>query len=176
MCHLPGLGQVGHSPKGNHWECWDPVPGLSVVGPPVLQPPTIWQTRSLTGWHVFIWLVGWPIAAGWLADCLSNKMSTDPPQAETSVCQVCYYFGQVDLWSDVPPNSDILWPSVLLLQSAWRLGKVALCLDVLPPGRAYLWPSVILHQVRLTCLLEGKLLPASMVIPVPLVYIKVVAC
>ena len=30
-------------------------------------------------------------------------------------------FGQADLWSDVPPTRDILWPGVLLLQSGWPL-------------------------------------------------------
>ena len=41
------------------------------------------------GWHFVRWLVGWPIAAGWLADWPSNKMSTWPSmmsslQVETS--------------------------------------------------------------------------------------------
>ena len=34
------------------------------------------------------------------------------PLAETSCGQVCYYFSQVDLWSDILPSRDIFWPSV----------------------------------------------------------------
>ena len=30
------------------------------------------------------------------------------PQAETSCGQVYYYFGQVDLWPDIPPTRGIL--------------------------------------------------------------------
>ena len=68
--------------------------------------------------------------------------------------------GQADLWSDVPQGRDILWPSVLLLQSGWllvrctpqgwgfgsgwhlvRLDQADLWSDV-PPCRDILWPSV----------------------------------
>ena len=60
--------------------------------------------------------------------------------------------GQVDLWSDVPPGRDILWPS----DTTAPLCQVVLWSDVPPMGRDILWPSVILLQVRLTCLCEGK--------------------
>ena len=49
---------------------------------PVLLPATIWPTQSLTGWHFFTWLVGWPIAAGYLAGWLTDyltKCQPDPP-------------------------------------------------------------------------------------------------
>ena len=82
-------------PTGNQWECWDPGQGSNVVGPPVLLPPNIWPTQSLRGWYLVTWLVGWPIAAGWVADCLSNKMST---------------------WPSLPPN---IWPAQSL--TGWYL-------------------------------------------------------
>ena len=41
LCHLPGLDQVGHSPKGNQWECWHPELGPNVVRSPVLPSPNI---------------------------------------------------------------------------------------------------------------------------------------
>ena len=33
---------------------------------------------------------------------------SDVPPAETSCGQVCYYFSQVDLWSDMPPEDEAL--------------------------------------------------------------------
>ena len=41
---------------------------------------------------------------------------SDVPLAETSCGHMCYYFGWIDLWSDIPPDRDILWPNVILLQ------------------------------------------------------------
>ena len=55
------------------------------------------------------------------------------------------------------------------------LGQVGLCSDVLLMGKDILWLSVILLQVRLPCLFKGSLVPAAMIIPAPLTYIKVVA-
>ena len=62
--------------------------------------------------------------------------------------------GQVDIWSDVPPGRDILWPSVILLWvrltfgqifgSGWHLARWT------ASGRDILWPSVIPLWVRLT--------------------------
>ena len=90
-----------------------------MVRPPVLLPPTISPTWSLTGWYFVTWLVSWPIAACWLADCLSNKMSSWPShQAETSCGHMCDYFGHIDLWSDEPPR-DISWPSEIPHGPLW---------------------------------------------------------
>ena len=76
-----------------------------------------------------------------VAKCVTTlvRLTADQmyPLAETSCGQVCYFFGQVDHWSDVPPGGDNLWPNVLLLQSGWLLVKV-------PLGRDILWPSVLL--------------------------------
>ena len=51
LCHLPGLGQVGHPPKGNHWECWNHELRPNMVGHPVLPlltvPPYLFP---LDGW------------------------------------------------------------------------------------------------------------------------------
>ena len=78
LCHLPGLGQVGHSPKGNQWEFWDPGQGPNVVRPQssyqLSDQPTAWQVDILS--HG--WLAGQLQLASWLADCLSIKMSTWP--------------------------------------------------------------------------------------------------
>ena len=46
------------------------------------------------------------------------------PQPETSCGQVPYYFCQGDLWSDVPPTRDILWPCVLLLPVRLTSGQM----------------------------------------------------
>ena len=93
---------------------------------------------------------------------------------------MCYYFGQVNLWSDVHPTPrqrhlvakyDTTSPLVQVdLQSdvpprqrhfvarcdtISPLGQVDLWSDV-PLARDILWPSVILLQIRLTCLFESK--------------------
>ena len=39
FCHLLGLGQVGHCPRGMSWEYWDPGLGPNVVRLPVHLPP-----------------------------------------------------------------------------------------------------------------------------------------
>ena len=146
LCHLPGLGQVGHSPKGNQWECWEPGQGPNMVGPPVLLPQTIWPTWQLDRLifcHVAGWLASCNWQAGWLAGWLpiKHKCKPDPPlgrdilwpsvwllwsyrpvvrctpPVETPHGQVWYYIRQDDLWSDVLPGRDILWPSVLQLWS-----------------------------------------------------------
>ena len=122
---LAWLWSVGHSSRGT----------VGVLGPwlepnlvrlPVLLPPTIWPTQSLTVWYFITWLVDWPIAAGKLADCLSHKISTWPSPGRdilwssvwllwshrpvvrctpiaTSHGPVWYYLRQAELWSDVPP-------------------------------------------------------------------------
>ena len=71
---------------------------------PSSPPPTIWPTQSLIGWHFVTWLVGWPIAAGWLA----NKMST---------------------W-----HLPRIWPNVNLTQSSITLGhKMSLPMEYIWP-------------------------------------------
>ena len=65
------------------------------------------------------------------------------PLAETSCGQVCNYFCQVDLWSDVPPGRDILWPSVLLLLSGWPLVR---CI----PRQRHLVAKCVTTSVRLS--------------------------
>ena len=140
LCQLPGLGQLGHSPRGTSgiagtldWAQCGQAPSS----------PTINDVLNLMSDRLtFLYMAGWLANCGWLADWLSNKMSTQA-QAETSCGQVWYYFifgsgwpwsdvpphqrhlvakcdttaplGQVDLWSDEPLTRDILWPSVTLL-------------------------------------------------------------
>ena len=103
-------------------------------------PTTNYITNpSLRGWHFCIWLVGWPIAAGWLTGYLRKGQLDPPPRQKTSCGQVCDYFSQTDLWSDVPLSRDIWWPSMLLLQSGWPLVRHT-------PSRDILWLSVLLLQ------------------------------
>ena len=140
LCHLPGLGQVGHSPKGSQWQCWGPGLGPSVVRPQVLPPPTMWPTWSLTGWLLCTWLTAW----------LLNEMSTWPSsQAETSCGQVWYYFTfwvRLTLGQMHSPRQRHL---VAKCNTTAPLGQVDLWLDVPPTGRDILWLSVILCQVEL---------------------------
>ena len=89
--------------------------------------PNRWGFRS--GWHLVRFQVrmtfGQTYPQQWhlVAKCVSTsvRLTSDQmyPLAETSCAQVCYYFGQADLWSDVPPGRDILWPHVILFQSGW---------------------------------------------------------
>ena len=122
LCHLPGLGQVGHSPQGEPlgvlgpwtWAQWGWSPSSLV---------TNYLTNLKSDRLTFVHVAGWLANCSWLADWLSNKMSTCPcPQVEISCSQVCCYFGHVDLWSDVSPWADTLWPSVILLQVKLTFG------------------------------------------------------
>ena len=104
LCHLPGLGQVGHSSREISGSAgtldWGPVMLGSLSS---CHQPT---DQSLTGWYFIIWLVGFPIAAGKLAGWLTaywTEWQPDCPQVETSCGHLCDYFGHKDLWSDVPP-------------------------------------------------------------------------
>ena len=161
---------TGHSPKGNWWECWDPSLGPSVVRPPVIPLPTMWPTQSLT--VDFLHMAGWLANCSWLAGWLAiSKCQPDPPLA------------------------DIWWPSVLLLGSGWPVLRCTPCRNIL-------WLSVILlhlwfrftfgqmypPQPETSCgqvwycfrscwpvYLRVSLVPAAMVTPAPLAYIKIVA-
>ena len=102
-------------PQGEPMECWDPGLGLNVVRPPVLPPPTMWPTQSLTGWHFCTWLANCSWLAGQLTIWQNVNLTLSPsrhliakclllwsgwpvvrctptPQAETSCGQVWYYF------------------------------------------------------------------------------------
>ena len=97
LCHLPGHGQVNHSPKGNHWECWESGKEPNVVGTPVLLPPTIWPTQIMTGWYLsHNWLAGQLQLASWLTSWLPIEQNVN---------------------LIFPIGRDILWPSVWLLWS-----------------------------------------------------------
>ena len=54
----------------------------------------------------FFHMAGWLANCSWLAGYLT-KYQPDLPQEETSGGPVCYYFGQVDLWSNVLPSRGI---------------------------------------------------------------------
>ena len=59
-----------------------------------------------------------------VAKCVTNSVRLTSGQMyppETSGGQVCYYFGQADLWADLPLGRDIFWPSVTLLHHCVRL-------------------------------------------------------
>ena len=114
--------------EGNQWEYWHPGLGPNVVGP---QFSCHQWCDHLTGWH-FLHMAGWLVNYSWLVGWLTGyliKCQPDPPGRdilcpsvillhlwvrltfgqmyplpETSCGQVCYYCGQVDLWSDVPPR------------------------------------------------------------------------
>ena len=121
--------------KGDHWECCDPGLEPNVVGP---------QSRV---WQVDMFSHGWLVDQLQLAVCLTTyltKFQPDLPQAETSCGQVCYHFGQVDLWSDVPPRQRHLVAKCVTTLVRLILGQMY------PPGRDILWPILILLQVRLT--------------------------
>ena len=56
---------------------------------PSFLPPTIWPSWSLTGWHFCTWLVGWPIAAGRLADWLSKNVNLTLPLRQRHLVAKC---------------------------------------------------------------------------------------
>ena len=116
LCHLPGLGKVGHSPRGTSGSTgtldWGPIWLGSLSSCIHLTNP---QADRLIFCHMAGWLANWSCQAGWLADCLSNKMSTLPfSQAETSCGHVCDNLGHIDQMYHFP-SRDISWPSLVLL-------------------------------------------------------------
>ena len=186
-------------PQGEPVGVLCPRLGPNVVRPTVLPPPTMWPTWSLTGWYFCTWLVGWPIAAGWLTDWLSNKMSTWPsprqrhlvakgfttlvrltcgqmyPLAVTSCGQLWYYF-----------TFGSCWPVVRCTHPPRQRHLVAMC-DTTPPlGQVDLWSDVpswaetscghVWYNFRSGWAVNWRvrLVPAAAVIPAPLAYIKVV--
>ena len=71
---------------------------------------------------------GWGFRSSWHLVRLHIRLTFGQmyPHAETSCSQVCYYFSQTDLWSDIPPrmrpgqvdissDSGLGWPLVILL-------------------------------------------------------------
>ena len=99
LCHLPGLGQVGHFPRGASGSAgtldWGPMwSGSQSTCHQISDQPKAWQVDIL--WHG--WLAAQLQLASWLAACLSHKMSTWPS-----------------------PGRYMLWPCVWLL---WSQGPV----------------------------------------------------
>ena len=146
LCHLPGLGQVGHSPREPVGVLgpWTGAQCDEAPGPPATKCLTNPKPDRLIFCHMAGWLASCSWQAGWLADCLSNKMST---------------------WSSLPPNirptpSLTSWYFVTWLVG-WPVaaGKLADCLSnkmpTCPPlGRDILWPCVWLlwsHRPVVRC-------------------------
>ena len=165
LCHLPDLGHIGHSPKGDQWECWDPGLGSNVVGPPVLPPPTMWPTQSQ----------GDICANGWLAEGYLTKGQPDPPLKQRHLVAKCVTtFGQVNLWSDVPPGQRYL---VAKCHTISHVGQVDFGQMYPPPPQPETSCGKMWCYLRsgLPVYLRVSLVPAAMVIPPPIAYIKVVA-
>ena len=137
---------------------------------PVLPLPTMWPTQS---WQIDIFALGWLAGqlqlVGWLMGYLT-KCQPDPPQAETSGAKCVTTLVRLT----TPWGRDILWPSVILWHyltfgSGW------------PSVRGTPKPETSCGQVWYDfrsgrpVYLRVSLVPAAMVIPVSLAYIKVVA-
>ena len=63
----------------------------------------------------------------------------------TSCGQVCYYFSQVDLWSDLPPLGEALGQVDIFVRSS---GQVGMWSDV-PPGQRHLVAKCVTSLFRL---------------------------
>ena len=85
LCHLPGPGQVGHSPRGTSGSAGTQC-GWA-FSPPATKYLTNPKPDRLIPCHMAGWLANYSWQVGWLPDCLSNKMST---------------------WPSLPPN---IWPT-----------------------------------------------------------------
>ena len=68
------------------------------------------------------------------------------PLPDTSCGQVYYYFGQVDLWSDVPPVGEALSDIDIFIRSS---GQADLWSDG-PPGQRHLVAQCFTTSARLT--------------------------
>ena len=80
LCYLPGLGEVGHSPRGTSGSTgtlnW--VPMWSDSKSTCHQISYHPKPDRLISCHMAGWLAKCSWQAGWVADCLSNKMLTWP--------------------------------------------------------------------------------------------------
>ena len=91
----------------------------------------------------------------------------------TSCGQLCYYFGQLNLWSDVPPQAETSCGHMWYYFTIWSGRPLVRCTTQ--------WAETSCGQVwyyfRLgwPVYLRVSLVPAAVVIPAPLAYIKVVA-
>ena len=159
--------------------------GRDILWPSVLLLPSGWPLVRCT-----------PRQRHLVAKCVTTSIrltfSQMYPQAETCCGQMCYYFSQVDLWSDVPPGRDILWPNVLLLQSGWPLvrctrgetccgqmchyfSQVGLWSDVPPQAETSCSHVWYYFGSGWHVYWRARLVQAATVIPAPLAYIKVSA-
>ena len=145
LCHLSGLGHIGHSPKGNQWECWDPGQGPNVVGPlsschQLSEQPAAWQVDILShGWladqlQLTIWLAGWlPIEQNVNLTPLGRDILWP------SVSLHCWH----RLVVKCTPSRDISWPSLVLLWAGWPLVRC-------PPRQRHVVAKRVTTLLRLT--------------------------
>ena len=96
LCHLPGLGQVGHSPRETGGSArtldWGPMWSGSLSSCHHLTSP---KPDRLIFCHTASWLVHCSWQAGWLA-ASQTKCQPYLPQAETSCGQVCDDLSHID--------------------------------------------------------------------------------
>ena len=167
LCHFPGLGQVGHSPRGTSGSA-----GILDWGPMWLGPqcchqwcdqPEVWQVDTFAHGT-------WPIAAGWLADWVLNKVSTWPPRQRNLVAKCVtavvrspsgqtypqgllhkrLTFGQMDPQAET--SCGQVW-YYCIFGLGWPVVKCT-------PSRDILWPSVLLlwsGRPLVTCTPQGLL-------------------
>ena len=120
LCQLPGLGQVGHSPKGTSGSAgtldWGPIWSGSLS-------PCHHLTNPKTDRLIFCLTAGWLAncswQAGWLSDCLTKKCQpSHSPLVKTSCGHVCDDLGHIDKMYHPPVETSHgqLWagcPSVI---------------------------------------------------------------
>ena len=100
------------------------------------------------GWHFDRWLIGWPIAAGWLTDHLTTCQPDPPPRiwlwVRLTFCQMTVWVGNCSWLADWPsgmsissPESDlgldghfvrwlVDWPTAVGLLAGWPSDKMSL--------------------------------------------------
>ena len=113
-------------PSGTSWSAGTLDWGWNVVGPPVLPPPTMSPTQSLTGWHfAHGWMTGQLQLTGWLAGWLAILQNVNwPSPCQRHLVAMCVTtlvrltFGQMYLHS---LGRDIFWQSAILLHLWVRL-------------------------------------------------------